>query len=371
MEEQKSNGLLYVAVAGLGLVIMVAFLPLLLLGGGEDENGDPKPVSQCAAKEGSKTGVQVPKRYVEPLKKAAKTSGLPYSIHAAQIQAESAFNEKAQSPYANGPAQFIPDTWAAYGNGGSVWDIDDALDANGRYMRDLVKQVAPYAKSEEDKVKLSLAAYNAGPGAVAKYKGVPPYEETQNYVAKITRNAQVNYVKDCKPPVQNASAIDLGPGEWTNPLPGSHLTSGFGSRPCPLSSCAGKPYLMFHEGIDIAGGDDHFYAPTDMKITYVGKGITDPLWRFYGEYIYAVQVDEPHLVFEFHEAELGSLKVMQGQTVKAGTPLGKPGATGNSSGIHLHFQINRPGTNVTGPTVQNGKSMDPMRFLREKGVAPK
>lgn len=361
---------------GFLLVVMV----LMSLFGGEKKDGAAITVTdddKCtdaqlvAAKKSTKAGtINVPAKFKDDVKKAAKVSGIPEEILAAQINAESNFNEKASSGVANGLTQFTPATWKSYGNGKSVWDGHAAIDAQGRYMRDLMDQVKPVAKTDTDRIRFALAAYNAGPGNVTKYNGIPPFEETQNYVTKIMGGAQVKFSSTCKPAAQPAS-LKLGKGEWTSPLPGSHLTSGYGSRPCPLSSCAGQPYLMFHEGIDLAGGNkEYFYAPTDMKITYVGLGPIDKNWAYYGEYIYAVQVDEPHLVFEFHEAAQGSLKVKKGQTVKAGTALGKPGATGNSSGIHVHFQVNKPGTDVSGPTIQNGKSIDPMPFLREKGVAP-
>ncbi|MDR2256199.1 MAG: transglycosylase SLT domain-containing protein [Arthrobacter sp.] len=366
-----------------GSMLLLAAIPVLLLagGGGEAAASGVNPQTNCdvdvqqasVLKEGTEsTAVKVPAEYKDAIEKASKVSGLPVEILAAQIQAESAWNPKASSGVANGLAQFTPATWASYGQGKSVWDGNAAIDAQGRYMRDLLKQVASLAKTDDDKVKFALAAYNAGPGNVAKYKGVPPFAETQNYVKKILGNAQVKFSATCKPAGQPAS-LELGPGEWASPMPKARMTSGYGPRPCPFGAggCAGRPYLMVHEGIDLAGGgSEYFYAPTDMEITYVGKGPSDPLWRFYGEYIFAVQVDEPHLVFEFHEAAQGTLLVKKGQTVKAGTPLGKPGATGNSSGIHVHFQINKPGTNVTGPTVQNGKSINPIPFLTEKGVAP-
>lgn len=377
MAESNGKPLMWVAViAGglfLALISLVVMIPLLLGGAAQKAEAAPNcsPDTAPANEEAGKTNIAVPEQYKGFLEKAAKTSGLPVAVLAAQIQAESGWNPKASSGVANGLTQFTPATWASYGNGKSVWDPEAAIDAQARYMRDLLGQVGSLAKSEEDKVKLALAAYNAGPGAVQKANGIPPFEETQNYVKKIMRNAQIEFTGDCTPAVDSADAISLGPGEWTSPVPGGKVTSGYGARPCPLSSCAGMPFLLRHEGIDLAGGSSKvFFAPTDMDITYVGLGVIDKLWSSYGEYIYAVQVDPPHLVFEFHEAAKGSLLVKKGQRVKAGTPLGKPGATGNSSGIHVHFQINKPGTNVNGPTIQNGKSVDPLPYLREKGVAP-
>lgn len=369
--EQRSAGALI--AGGLVVLLLVIMTPVLLLAGG---TGNPaQAASQCPTPSGSspndsgqKSTITVPDEYKEPITQASKTAGMPYEVLAAQLNQESGFNPKAQSPVgARGIAQFMPGTWASYGNGKDPFDALAGIDAQGRYMRDLAKQIAPLATNDNDKIRLSLAAYNAGPGNVLKHKGIPPFKETQNYVKIIMSNAQVTFSDTCTEP---GASTELGEGEWAHPWTGAHITSRYGNRPCPLSSCAGQPYLLFHEGIDIAGGNTlMFSAPTDMKITYVGRGPSDPLWAFYGEYIYAQQVDPPHLYFEFHEAAPGSLMVKTGDTVKAGTPLGRPGATGNSSGIHVHFQINKANTpNMDKPKTHNGWSLDPLPFLTEKGI---
>ncbi|MER6913923.1 bifunctional lytic transglycosylase/C40 family peptidase [Streptomyces sp. NPDC000594] len=115
------------------------------------------------------------------------------SLLAAQLYTESNFNPKARSPVgAQGIAQFMPGTWAAHGVDGNKdrrkdpFDPEDAVPAAVAYdcyIAGLVKNVSG------DSVKLMLAAYNAGPGAVQQYGGVPPYDETRNYVEKITELA--------------------------------------------------------------------------------------------------------------------------------------------------------------------------------------
>lgn len=372
MEQRSSGGLI---AAGLGVLLVLIMTPVILLAGSGGKADEAQAGTQCPTPQGEASGnpdagtiLVVPSQYKDAIEKAAQTAGLPYSILAAQLKQESGFNPKAQSPVgARGIAQFMPGTWASYGNGKDPFDPLAGIDAQGRYLKDLSKQIASLATNDNDKIRLTLAAYNAGPGNVLKYKGIPPFTETQNYVKVIMAGAQVDFSSSCTEP---GSTTELGPGEWAHPWTGAKITSRWGKRPCPLSSCAGQPYLLVHEGIDIAGGSGSvFHAPTDMKITYVGKGPSDPLWRFYGEYIYAQQIDPPHLYFEFHEAAQGSLLVKTGDVVKAGTPLGSPGATGNSSGIHLHFQINKPNTpNMDVPKTHNGWSLDPMPFLTEKGI---
>jgi soluble lytic murein transglycosylase-like protein len=96
---------------------------------------------------------------------------------AAQIQVESGFNPRATSSAgARGIAQFMPATARAYGLR-NPFDPAQAIDAQARMMRDLLRRFAS--------VPLALAAYNAGPGAVAACGCVPPIPETRAYVARI------------------------------------------------------------------------------------------------------------------------------------------------------------------------------------------
>ena len=97
----------------------------------------------------------------------------------ALIQAESAFNPRAVSPKgAMGLMQLMPATAAEHGVL-DPFNPAENIRAGVRYLKQLLV-------SYEGRVELALAAYNAGPGAVKKYGGkVPPYRETQNYVARI------------------------------------------------------------------------------------------------------------------------------------------------------------------------------------------
>ncbi|WP_447038798.1 C40 family peptidase [Streptomyces sp. DSM 118878] len=112
------------------------------------------------------------------------------ALLAAQLYQESGFNPRAKSPAkALGIAQFIPGTWATHGLDGDgdgdrdVWDPEDAIPSAASYDCKL----AGYVKDAPgNPTKNMLAAYNAGPYAVIKYGGVPPYRETQNYVQTIT-----------------------------------------------------------------------------------------------------------------------------------------------------------------------------------------
>jgi cell wall-associated NlpC family hydrolase len=102
---------------------------------------------------------------------------LPTGLLAAVAQTESGGNTRAVSPAgALGLMQLMPGT--AAGLGVNPWDPAQAVQGAATLLSGYLKRFGS--------VPLALAAYNAGPGAVEQYGGVPPYTETQNYVAKIT-----------------------------------------------------------------------------------------------------------------------------------------------------------------------------------------
>lgn len=116
------------------------------------------------------------------------------ALIAAQIDAESGWDPDAVSPAgAQGLAQFMPSTWVTYGedadgNGtASPFDPADAIDAQGRYMCDLIAVVKADHGLTGEPVTLALAAYNAGIGNITKYGGVPPFPETRQYVTAIAQ----------------------------------------------------------------------------------------------------------------------------------------------------------------------------------------
>ena len=119
----------------------------------------------------------VPARYAPLIARAAQHWSVGANLLAAQIYAESGFNPFARSPAgALGIAQFMPGTAAAYGLR-DPFDPAQAIDAQAHLMHDMLARFGS--------VPLALAAYNAGPGAVAGCGCVPAFPETKAYVAKI------------------------------------------------------------------------------------------------------------------------------------------------------------------------------------------
>lgn len=119
----------------------------------------------------------VPSRFRASLLRAAAHWNVSAALLAAQLMAESNFNPFAVSPAgAQGIAQFIPSTAAAYGLH-DPFDPVAAMDAQAHLMSDLIRQLG----SSE----LALAAYNAGPAPVEACNCIPDYPETQAYVSRI------------------------------------------------------------------------------------------------------------------------------------------------------------------------------------------
>ena len=114
------------------------------------------------------------------VERAAEKHGLPPDFVKLVARAESAFNPNALSPKgAIGLMQLMPQTAAALNV--DPHDAEQNAEAGARLLKDLLLQY----QHQPDQLRRALAAYNAGPAAVAKYNGVPPYRETQLYVDKI------------------------------------------------------------------------------------------------------------------------------------------------------------------------------------------
>jgi hypothetical protein len=119
----------------------------------------------------------VPARFRAPLLRAAARWNVSAALLAAQLMAESNFNPYAVSPAgAQGLAQFIPSTAAAYGLT-DPFDPVAAMDAQAHLMSDLIRQLGS--------PQLALAAYNAGPAPVEACHCVPAIPETTAYVSRI------------------------------------------------------------------------------------------------------------------------------------------------------------------------------------------
>jgi len=116
--------------------------------------------------------------YSDPVRQAAKEYQVDPALLRALIHAESAFNAKALSHKgAQGLMQLMPNTATELG-------VKNALDPKQNILGG-AQYIAQLLKQFKGNIQLATAAYNAGPNAVKKYNGIPPYKETEVYVKRV------------------------------------------------------------------------------------------------------------------------------------------------------------------------------------------
>lgn len=119
----------------------------------------------------------------ELIEKYSEKNGLDKNFVKALIKQESGFQTSVTSPCgAMGLMQLMPATAESLGVN-NAYDAEENIAGGTKYLKGLLDR---FSGNKE----LALAAYNAGPNAVKKYNGVPPYKETQNYVKNIISSYQ-------------------------------------------------------------------------------------------------------------------------------------------------------------------------------------
>ena len=155
----------------------------------QEEYAAPKPAAPAAT--------PVPQSAAAPnltpqelITRAALHAGLPPAIVHSIARAESGYREDAVSPKgAIGLMQLMPKTAAELD--ADPRDPAQNADAGARYLRDLLEKY----ENDPHQVSKAVAAYNAGPAAVDKYHGIPPYAETIQYVNRVLKQYEKEQAK--------------------------------------------------------------------------------------------------------------------------------------------------------------------------------
>ncbi|HLP57936.1 MAG TPA: lytic transglycosylase domain-containing protein [Candidatus Deferrimicrobium sp.] len=129
---------------------------------------------------------KIPSLYLDKIKQLSRKYDITESLILAVAKAESSFNPFALSPKgAMGIMQLMPGTARQYGVS-NAYNVDQNLEAGARHLKYLYNKY-------DGALHLTLAAYNAGEEAIAKYDGVPPYEETRTYVKRVMKYMGLTY----------------------------------------------------------------------------------------------------------------------------------------------------------------------------------
>ncbi len=284
----------------------------------------------------------------------------PHLIKAVIQQESNAKQFAVSSRGASGYMQLLPSTFRQFGGAGkSIFDAKENIFAGTAYLRFLSDKYS----GNIDKI---LAAYNAGPGNVNKYGGIPPFSETTKFVATVKDNyakfsalepkehlpnvnEQANLIAKNqidKSKVSSANNIaqvsnkTLGTNQAENkalqlPING-RISSNFGA--------ARKTHN--HKGIDIAAKKG-----TEVKAAANGKVLFAGWQKGYGRTVVVQHEDGKQTRYAHAE----NLLVAKGDDVLAGQKIATVGSTGHSTGPHLHFEV-----------LEQGKAINPLSVTQHK-----
>lgn len=287
-----------------------------------------------AAEGGEMTDARIPAEYAGLVNDAATTYGVSAPWLAGMLQAESAWNPRAVSRAgAQGLGQLMPGTARRLGVS-DPFDPAQNIDGSARYLKQQYERFGSW--------ELALAAYNAGPGAVIRYGGIPPFAETRAYVPRVKTLAEQYGAEHsaavvvCIEGVADAAEGPIIAGETACPI----------GRPHHFTDTWGAPRSggRTHKGVDMfadAGVPLYAYRSGTVRLSSSRLGGIS-LW------IATNSGDR------YYYAHLSSYAegITTGSRVQVGDLVGYNGNTGNAQFTppHLHWEVHPGGGPAVNPT---------------------
>ncbi|MEU6447072.1 M23 family metallopeptidase [Streptomyces sp. NPDC046979] len=311
------------------LVTVIGVASFLALTGGLPNPWPDDPDSKRPSE------VDVDPSYIPWLRKAASAcTVLDPSVLAAQIDQLSGWSDDTDELSGQkGIAAFTDSEWRTWGkdddgNGkASPREPADAIMALGRRdcsLAEKVTELRTEGRINGDLVDLTLAAYATGTDAVTKAGRVPAEAET--YLAEVHKLLPRYEALDREDP---AGAGGAAGALLTAPVSPLTITSPYGSREHPLTGVT-----KLHTGVDFA-------APQGAQVVAArgGRVVFAAPTSAYGNRVVVDHGTIQGKRLETTYSHLSALETAVGQTVEAGTPVGRVGSTGLSTGPHLHFEV--------------------------------
>ncbi|WP_329223358.1 M23 family metallopeptidase [Streptomyces sp. NBC_01485] len=328
-----------------GLLTVSVVAGFLVLTGGFPSGWTPGDSPEQAAAGG------VDDTYGPWLRKAAEAcTVVTPSLLAAQIDQLTGWrNDSATTSDEQGIAAFTGAEWRSWGKdddgdgSSSPRDQADAIMALGRQDCSLAGKITDLRTEgtvSGDLVDLTLAAYAVGTDAVAEAGRVPAGAQTYLTEVKALFTRYEEFDREDFSGGGQANAI-LAP-----PVTTLTITSPYGSRRHPLTGVT-----KLHTGVD-------FGAPQGAQVSAArdGRVVFAAMTKAYGNRVVVDHGGIDGKRLETTYSHLSAIEVTVGQTVRTGTPLGRVGSTGLSTGPHLHFEV-----------IYDGSYTDPQPWLALNG----
>lgn len=314
------------AYLALPLLVTVPLLVIVLLSSTTSSTCVP-----AGAGDRTVADAAIPAEYAHLVNSAATTYGVSAPWLAALLQTESGWNPRAVSPVgAQGLGQLMPGTARALGVT-DPFDPEQSINGAARYLSEQYERFGTW--------ELAAAAYNAGPGAVQRFGGIPPFRETQAYVPRLRTLAERYGSDPASAVIVCFDQVAAGPvinGDAACPV----------GQPHNFSDTWGAPRSggRTHKGVDIfadIGIPLYAYTSGTVRLTSSPLGGIS-LW---------ITGDNGDRYYYAHLSRYAD-GVTTGTRVRTGDLVGYNGKTGNAryTPPHLHWEVHPGGGTAVNPT---------------------